>query len=109
MEGWSFVTLATVQLSTVVGVPRSTPVAVQPLLVVAATSAGQVIVGFTLSVTVTVKLFWGDPQLFVAVMVTFVVPVLKVLPEPVPVPLPVVAPVKVYETEGVGVPDTDNG
>jgi hypothetical protein len=35
-------------------VPRATPVAVHPLFVVAFTFAGQVIVGFTLSVTVTV-------------------------------------------------------
>ena len=44
------------QLSAVVGIPKFTPVAVQPLFVVFATGAGQVIVGFSLSVTVTVKL-----------------------------------------------------
>ena len=54
METWSFVTLATEQLSAVTGVPKETPVAVQPLLVVAFTMAGAVIVGLTLSVTITV-------------------------------------------------------
>jgi hypothetical protein len=52
--GALFVTEATPQLSAVVGVPRATPVAVQPVLVVAVTFAGQVMVGFTLSLTVTV-------------------------------------------------------
>jgi hypothetical protein len=51
-------TLATPQLSEVEGVPRLTPVAVQPVFVVAFTVAGQVIVGFILSVTVTVWLHW---------------------------------------------------
>ena len=46
-EGALLVTDATPQLSVVTGVPRSTPVAVQPLLVVAVTFAGQVIVGST--------------------------------------------------------------
>ena len=54
-RGALFVTEATEQLSPVVGVPRATPVAVQPVLVVVATFAGPVIVGFTLSVMVTVK------------------------------------------------------
>ena len=48
-------TLATWQLSAVVGVPNVTPVAVQAVLVVAVMSAGQVMVGLMLSVTVT---FW---------------------------------------------------
>jgi hypothetical protein len=51
--GALLVTEATEQLSAVVGVPNETPVAVQPVLVVAETAAGAVIVGFTLSVTVT--------------------------------------------------------
>ena len=53
MEGALLVTLATEQLSAEVGVPRATPVAVHAVFVVAFTFAGAVIVGFTLSVTVT--------------------------------------------------------
>jgi hypothetical protein len=72
------VTEATPQLSPVTGVPKATPVAVQPLLVVAATAAGQLIVGFTLSVTVT---FWVQvavlPLLSVTVQVTVVTPMGK--------------------------------
>jgi hypothetical protein len=45
---------ATVQLSAVVGVPKLTPVAVHPLLVVVLTAVGAVIVGLMLSVTVTI-------------------------------------------------------
>ena len=52
--GALFVTLATEQLSAVVGVPKATPVAVHAVLVVVATFEGAVIVGNTLSVTVTV-------------------------------------------------------
>ena len=69
------VTEATLQLSPVVGVPKLTPVAVQPLFVVAFTSAGAVIVGLILSFTIT---FWvavlvlPDPS--VTVQVTVVVP-----------------------------------
>jgi len=48
-----FVTDATLQLSPVTGTPNVTPVDVHPVLVYAVTFAGQVIVGFTLSVTVT--------------------------------------------------------
>ena len=44
---------ATEQLSEVIGEPKETPVAEQPLLVVALTVAGQVIDGGTLSVTIT--------------------------------------------------------
>ena len=51
---WSFVTEATLQLSDVTGVPRLTPVAVHNVFVVTETVAGHVIVGSTLSVTVTV-------------------------------------------------------
>ena len=54
MEGWLLTTDAMLQLSPVVGVPNETPVAVHPVLVVVFILAGQVIVGFTLSVTVTV-------------------------------------------------------
>ena len=52
--GALLVTDATEQLSDVVGVPNETPEAVQPELVVAETDAGAVMVGLTLSVTVTV-------------------------------------------------------
>ena len=53
----SLVTLATLQLSAVAGVPRATPVAVhKPASTLTVTSAGQVIVGFSSSVIVTVKL-----------------------------------------------------
>ena len=65
---------ATLQLSAVVGVPSDTPVAVQPLFVVAFTVEGQVIVGATLSVTDTVcvqvaVLF--EPSVTVQVTVVF--------------------------------------
>ena len=52
--GALLVTEATPQLSAVVGVPKETPVAVQAVLVVADTLAGQVMLGGILSVTVTV-------------------------------------------------------
>jgi hypothetical protein len=42
-----------VQLSLAVTVPRFTPVAVQPLFVITETAGGHVMVGLTLSVTVT--------------------------------------------------------
>ena len=50
------------------------PVAVQPEFVVAATFAGQMIVGLTLSITVTVNEQVDIPTAFVAVAVTVVVP-----------------------------------
>ncbi len=65
--GALFFTEATEQLSLVVGVPRATPVAVQAVLVVVAIFVGAVIVGFTLSVTVTV---WLAVALFPAASVT---------------------------------------
>ena len=52
-EGALFVTEATEQLSDVTGEPRDTPVAVQPELVLADTATGAVMVGLTLSITVT--------------------------------------------------------
>ena len=67
MDGWLFVTFATEQLSEVIGVPRVTPVAVQAVLVVVFKVAGAAIVGFTLSVTVTV---WLAVAVFPAVSVT---------------------------------------
>jgi hypothetical protein len=74
--GASFVTDATPQLSAVTGVPRITPVAVQAVLVVADTLAGQVIVGGILSVTVTVWLQLALlPLLSVTVHLTVVIPI----------------------------------
>ena len=58
------------------------------------TGAGQEIVGFCVSSTVTVNEQVLVPQLLVAVRVTVVTPTLKVEPLPVPLPLPVVAPEK---------------
>ena len=52
--------------------------------------------GSSLSVIMTVKSQSMLPQLFVAVILTFVVPALNVEPLPVPLPLPVVAPVNSY-------------
>ena len=79
-EGALLVTEATEQLSAVVGVPRTTPVAVQAEFVVAATFDGAVMVGFTLSVTFTV---WVAVVLFpepsVTVQVTVVLPKGKVV------------------------------
>jgi hypothetical protein len=72
---WSFTTLATEQLSTVVGVPNETPVAVQAVFVVTFTGAGQVIVGRTLSVTVTTWVQVAELLLpSVTVQVTVVAP-----------------------------------
>ena len=66
---------ATVQLSEVKGLPKETPVAVHPELVKTATSAGQVIAGATLSVTVTSWLQVAVlPEPSVTVQVTVVVP-----------------------------------
>jgi hypothetical protein len=52
--GALLLTVATAQLSDVVGVPKATPVAVQPLLAVVFTVPGQLIVGGTLSPFITV-------------------------------------------------------
>ena len=72
----SLVTLATLQLSAVVGLPKATPVAIQvPASTLTVTSAGQVIVGSILSITVTV---WVQvavlPEPSVTVQVTVVFP-----------------------------------
>ena len=65
----------TLQLSVVTGVPKATPVAVQPLLVITLTFRGQVMTGTTLSVTIT---SWVQlavrPASSVTVHVTVVVP-----------------------------------
>ena len=75
VAGALFVTLATVQLSAVVAVPKVTVVATQLLSADAVTFAGAVIVGFVLSITVIV---WVAVVLFpaasVAVQVTVVFP-----------------------------------
>ena len=52
--GALLLTVATPQLSAVVGVPNETPVAVQLVFVVAFTFAGQVIVGSVTSTTVLI-------------------------------------------------------
>ena len=69
------VTLATEQLSAVVGVPKITPVAVHPVLVVVFTAGGAVMVGLTLSVTVTICVAVAVfPLPSVTVHVTIVLP-----------------------------------
>jgi hypothetical protein len=54
---------------------------------------GQIITGFSLSVTDTVNEQDDVPQLFWAVITTLVTPFEKELPEPVPVPVAIVTPV----------------
>ena len=54
VEGWLLTTVAIEQLSATVGKPRETPVALHPLLLLTILFAGQVIVGNTLSCTVTI-------------------------------------------------------
>ncbi len=67
-----FVTLATEQLSAVVGVPKLIPVAVQPTFVVTFIASGAVIVGLILSMfTVNVPVLVAEP----AGVVTPIVPV----------------------------------
>lgn len=69
VEGALFVVLATAQLSDVVGDPRATPLALQaPASVPTSTFAGQVMVGTSASVTVTVNepvLLFPDPSMAV--------------------------------------------
>jgi len=75
-DGALLVTEATEQLSAVVGVPNETPVAVQPVLVVAETAVGAVMVGFKLSLTVTVAVHVEVlPSKSVTVSVTVLAPV----------------------------------
>ena len=68
------------QLSVAVAVPKATPVAVHnPASAATLTLAGQVIVGFSVSLTVTVWVqVWVLPAASVAVQVTVVVPILNV-------------------------------
>jgi hypothetical protein len=73
-----FVTVTEEQLSDVVGVPRTTPVAEQPEVVFAVTVAGAVIAGATRSTTVTVCVaVVVFPAPSVTVQVTVVVPIGK--------------------------------
>ena len=69
------VVLATLQLSFVVGVPSATPVAAQlPASAATGTSVGHTIVGFSLSVTVTICVHWAVfpvPSVTVHVTVVF--------------------------------------
>ena len=72
--GALFVTEATEQLSAVTGVPRTTPVAVQPVFVFTVTFAGAVIVGNVVSTTVTnwvAVLMFPEPSVTVQVTVVF--------------------------------------
>ena len=77
VPGALFVTEATVQLSAVIGEPRTTPVAEQvPDPAATVTSAGQVIVGSSISVTVTVCVHVAVfPEPSVTVHTTVVVPI----------------------------------
>ena len=73
--GALFVTLATVQLSAVTGIPNITPVAVHPLFVHTVTVAGAVMVGLVTSgvvaiVTEAVAVKWGD---FVTAVINFII------------------------------------
>ena len=79
VAGALLVTEATEQLSAVTGVPNTTPVAVQAVLVVVLIAAGAVMVGKVLSIIVTVCVAVAVlPLASVTVQVTVVVPVLKV-------------------------------
>jgi hypothetical protein len=73
-----FATDDTLQLSPVTGLPKTTLIAVQPALAETVTSAGQVIVGAWVSVTVTlceqVAVF---PLVSTAVQITVVTPLLN--------------------------------
>ena len=74
-DGALLVTLATEQLSEVTGVPKTTPVAEQPKLAIIVIAVGATIVGFVISVTVTICVaVVVFPLLSVTVHVTVVVP-----------------------------------
>src|SRR5258708_2297873 len=80
-DGALLVTEATAQLSLVTGAPRATLVAPQPALAETVTSAGQVMVGDSVSLMVTVKVqVLLLPLESTAVLVTVVIPTGKVLP-----------------------------
>ena len=76
-DGWLFVTLATPQLSPVVGEPKDETTAEQfPASLLTLILDGQLIVGFSLSVTVTVCWHWLRlPWISATVQVTIVVPI----------------------------------
>ena len=75
VAGALLVTEATLQLSEVTGVPKATPVAVQPVLVTVVTLTGQAITGATLSFTITICVQVAvRPASSVTVQVTVVVP-----------------------------------
>lgn len=75
VDGALFVTLATEQLSAVTGVPKVTPVAEQAAFALIVKFEGAVIVGFTLSITVTSCVAVAKlPDPSVAVHVTVVDP-----------------------------------
>jgi hypothetical protein len=78
---WSFVTLATEQLSAVVGVPRLAMIASHDAgSAFTFTAAGQVIVGFWVSVTVTICVQVAvKPLASVTVQMTVVEPIGKVV------------------------------
>ena len=93
MDGCVFVTEATWQLSLVVGVPKSTSVAVQPILVTAVMLLGQVIVG---GITSPMEIN-TDAELASAHLPLFAT-ALKYVFE---VRVPIVAPVKVFEVTAI--------
>jgi hypothetical protein len=89
-----FVTVATPQLSLLVGVPKTMPVPVQLVM-----AGGAVIVGFSLSVTVTAKEHEDVlPDASVAVKTLFVTPTGKVEPLAKPVKLLVNIQLSVADT-----------
>jgi hypothetical protein len=80
--GALLLTLATPQLSAVVGVPKLTPVAVHPVLVVAVIVESPVIVGGWVSFTVTINVDVAVlPAASVATQVTVVDPDTNILPD----------------------------
>ena len=85
----------TAQLSAVTGLGVATVAAQIPASVFACILAGQVIVGFSVSTTVTLNEQVAVPQILVAVTVTVVSPTLNNEPLPLPLPLPDVAPLSV--------------
>lgn len=100
------VCVTTPQLSAVVGFGVVTVPEQSPASVLAWIFEGQVMVGFSASLTVTVNEQVELPQIFVAVTVTVVVPVAKRFPLPLPLPLPLLAPLMVYVKAGAGAPVT---
>ena len=106
---WAGMAMACValQLSVAVGAAYTTAAPQVPAAAVAAAGvAGQVITGGCVSLMVTVNVqLAGGVQPLVAVTVTVVTPILKLLPEPVPEPLAAVAPLKAYVSVMGAVPE----